>query len=85
MAPNNQMSRPLHTQGPRSPSVDVVEEFMANMADARSDAGIDYRLEKDGSISHRSEDGAAVQRVGDEVMKARLQSGLKLRTECVGD
>jgi hypothetical protein len=58
-------------------------EFMARMAEALSDAGIAYRVEKDGSISHRSEEGAAVQRIGNEVMEARLQNGRKLGAECV--
>jgi hypothetical protein len=60
-------------------------EFMTRMAQALSDAGISNRVEQDGSISHRSEDGAAVQRIGDEVMEARLQSGRKLGAECVKD
>jgi hypothetical protein len=58
-------------------------EFMTRMARALTDAGIAHRVEKDGSISHRSDQGAAVQRIGNEVMQARLQTGRKLSNECV--
>lgn len=82
-----------------SPDVEVVEqselrasfrldgcEFMADVADALSDARVDHRLEADGSISYRSEDGATVQRIGDEVMKTRLKRDGNLATpDCDAD
>lgn len=42
-------------------------KFMTMYSDALADAGIDHRVEQDGSISYRSEDEDAVRSIGSDL------------------
>jgi hypothetical protein len=57
--------------------------FMTKFSDALADAGIDHRLEEDGSISYRSEDEDAVSSIGDDFFYAPVVDELQ-RSEDLG-
>jgi hypothetical protein len=58
-------------------------KFMIKFSDALADAGIDHRLEQDGSISYRSEDEDAVSSIGDDLFYAPVVDELQ-RSEDLG-